>query len=72
MTASIPHTPAKSDAAAGASVRVEQGMVVIRIPVQDAHGLRVALAECPCRAPKSNATKDIRQRLVVALGRIGA
>ena len=58
--------------AAGASVRVEHGMVVIRIPLKDAHGLRVALAECPCRAPKSNATKDIRQRLATALGRLGA
>ena len=52
MTASIPHTPAKSDAAPGASVRVEQGMVVIRIPLKDAHGLRVALARVPVPGAK--------------------
>lgn len=53
-----------------ASVRVEGGMVVIRLPLTEAHGLRVALAECPCRAPKSNETMNIRQRLAKALGRL--
>ena len=56
----------------GASVRVEGGVVVIRLPVGEAHGLRVALAECPCRAAKSNETANIRQRLVKALGRVKA
>ena len=54
----------------GASVRIEAGMVVIRLPLTEAHGLRVALAECPCRAPKSNETMNIRQRLAKALGRL--
>lgn len=53
-----------------ASVRIEDGIVVIRLPLYDAHGLRVALAECPCKASKSNATKSIRQRLATALGRL--
>lgn len=56
--------------AASASVRVEAGMVVIRLPLTEAHGLRVALAECPCRAPKSSETMNIRQRLAKALGRL--
>lgn len=64
--------PATSDDAPGASVRVEGGMAVIRIPLREVHGLRVALAECPCRAPKSFSSADIRQRLALALGRIGA
>lgn len=51
-----------------ASVRIEDGMCVIRVPVSDVHGLRVALAECPCRAAKSIATATIRQRLKKALG----
>ncbi|MTH66719.1 hypothetical protein [Paracoccus shanxieyensis] len=55
---------------AGASVRIEDGHAVIRIPLPEVHALRVALAECPCRAPKSEATADIRKRLAVALGRI--
>lgn len=62
MTAPEPHQ--------GGSVRVEDGMAVIRIPLGEVHGLRVALAPCPCRAPKSAETANIRQRLVMALGRI--
>lgn len=53
-----------------ASVRMEDGMCVIRVPLADVHGLRVALAECPCRAAKSIATATIRQRLATALGRL--
>ena len=52
------------------SVKVEEGMAVIRIPLSEVHGLRVALGPCPCTAPKSTATADVRQRLAVALGRI--
>lgn len=55
-----------------ASVRVEDGHAVIRIPLAEVHGLRVALAECPCRAPKSVETQGIRQRLATALGRLQA
>ena len=66
------NTPATSDTQPGASVRVEGGMAVIRIPLRDVHGLRVALGECPCRAPKSFGSANIRQRLALALGRIGA
>lgn len=51
-------------------VKVEEGMAVIRIPLSEVHGLRVALGPCPCTAPKSTATADVRQRLAVALGRI--
>ena len=49
-------------------VRREGDMAVIRIPLGEVHGLRVALAECPCRAPKSIETANIRQRLAKALG----
>ena len=54
-----------------ASVRVEDGHAVIRIPLAEVHGLRVALAECPCRAPKATSTATIRQRLDRALARLG-
>lgn len=50
------------------SIRIEAGYAVIRIPMDEVHGLRVALAECPCKAPKSYATMNIRQRIVRALG----
>lgn len=50
------------------SVRIEDGMLVIRMPLAEAHGLRVALAECPCRAPKSTETMNIRQRISKAIG----
>ena len=56
----------------GASVRVEGDMAVIRIPLAEVHGLRVALAPCPCRAPKSSGTMTIRQRLAKALGKVKA
>ena len=56
----------------GGSVTVERGMAVIRVPLKEVHGLRVALAECPCRAPKATSTATIRQRLDRALARLGA
>lgn len=54
------------------SVKIENGMAVIRMPLSEVHGLRVALEECPCRAAKSNATIDIRKRLARALGKLEA
>lgn len=52
------------------SVKLDGGDVVIRLPRDDAHSFMVALAECPCRAVKSNATKEIRVRLCKALARL--
>ena len=40
---------------------------MIRIPVDQVQGLRVALAECPCRAVKSEATTATRRALDKAL-----
>jgi len=40
---------------------------VIRIPLNEVHGLRAALAECPCRAVKSEATTATRRALDRAL-----
>lgn len=54
----------------GPSVRVEGGFAVIRVPLAEIHGLRVALAPCPCAAPKSIETAGIRARLERALGRL--
>lgn len=42
----------------------------IRLPRDEAHALCVALAPCPCRAPKSNATANIRTRIGKGLARI--
>lgn len=53
------------------SIREEDGYAVIRIPLSEVRALRVALAPCPCRAPKSASTEGIRQRLARALGRVG-
>ena len=49
------------------SVRIEDGHAVIRIPLDDVQALRVALAECPCRAVKSEATTATRRALDKAL-----
>lgn len=51
-------------------VSLEAGMAVIRLPLDQIHGLRVSLEPCPCRATKSTATADIRQRLSASLGRL--
>lgn len=52
------------------SVRREGDMVVIRVPVEDVHSLRVALAPCPCKGAKSASTASIRDRLSKALARV--
>ena len=49
------------------SVQIEGDTVVIRIPIDRAHGLRVALNECPCVTSKSTATQGIRGALRKAL-----
>lgn len=48
-------------------VTVEDGHAVIHIPLDDVHGLCVALAPCGCRAAKSEATGGIREKLRAAL-----
>jgi len=53
-----------------ASVKKDGEYAIIRIPMDEIHGLRVALRPCPCRAAKSNSTKDIRESLASALGRL--
>lgn len=45
------------------SITREGGEIVIRLPIEEVHGLRVALQPCPCKAAKSNATASIRERL---------
>ncbi|MFV1549465.1 hypothetical protein VXL03_05005 [Phaeobacter sp. A90-2a-3-a] len=55
---------------AAPTVKAEGDEIVIRLPRSEAHGLMVALSECPCRSVKSNATKTIRNRLSKALGRL--
>ena len=52
------------------SVYREGDTAVIRLPMSEVHGLRVALAPCSCRAPKSIATEDTREALRRALGRL--
>ncbi|WP_282029469.1 hypothetical protein [Paracoccus marcusii] len=46
-------------------------MAVIRLPLSEVHGLRVVLADCPCRATKSTGTTTIRRALDRALARLG-
>lgn len=53
-------------------VRREGDMDVIRIPMKDLHGWRVALNPCPCKATKSSETDQMRMSLVKALGRLQA
>lgn len=63
-------TPTPGAAPLLGRVSIEDGMAVIRLPLDQIHGLRVALEPCPCRASKSTATADIRQRLSASLGRL--
>ncbi len=63
--------PAPSDEGFGGTVTVERGMAVIRLPLSEVHGLRVVLADCPCRATKSTGTTTIRRALDRALARLG-
>ena len=53
-----------------ATIKQEDGYAVIRIPVEEVHGLKVALNPCSCRATKSTKTQSIRERLQRALGKI--
>jgi hypothetical protein len=61
----------EGDRATG-SVSVEGDHAVIRVPLSQVHALRVALAPCPCRAPKSNSNAEVRARLARALGTLRA
>lgn len=56
----------------GATVKREGDMAVIRVPMIEIHALRVALADCPCGAAKSNATQERRRALDRALARLEA
>ena len=52
------------------SVKREGGFTVIRVPLEEVHSLRVALAPCPCKATKSKGSAGIRWRLAKALGKV--
>jgi len=45
------------------SIKRDGDYLVIRLPVSEVQGLRVALQPCSCRAAKSNATAGIRDKL---------
>lgn len=51
------------------NVRVEGDMAVIRIPIEEVHGFRVALASCGCVGAKSLGTEKKREALARALGK---
>lgn len=63
-------TVAADNAPEQPSVKRDGEYILIRLPRDDAHSFMVALAECPCRAVKSNATREIRVRLSKALARL--
>ena len=56
-----------NDTPKGASVKRDGDAILIRIPIERAHALRVALSECPCKAPKSHATIATRAALSNAI-----
>ena len=51
------------------SVAREGDYIVIRLPVEEAHGFRIALQPCPCKAAKSTSTADIRVRMDKAIAK---
>ena len=52
-----------------ASVTREGDTIVIRIPADRAHKLRVELAPCPCRGAKATEGVETRAALADAIGR---
>lgn len=62
--------PVDMEKHAGSRVSIEDGMGVIRIPLSEIHGLRVALNPCPCKMNKSISTDNIRQRLCAGLAKL--
>ena len=52
------------------SVKKEDTMAVIRIPLSQVHALRVSLTPIEQGAPTSAETKDMRDRLSKALARL--
>ncbi len=53
-----------------ATIRRDGPDAVIRVPMDEVHGLRIALQPCPCKATKSTATASIRVRLDKGLARL--
>lgn len=54
----------------GSSITRENDMAVIRIPLDEIHGLRIALQPCPCKGIKSISTSCIRDRLDKGLAKL--
>lgn len=50
------------------TARREGENVIVTIPVEEVHELRVALQPCPCKSTKSHATTRLRERFVKGLG----
>lgn len=50
------------------TARREGDKIIVTIPIEEAHSLRVALQPCPCKSTKSHATTKIRERFVRGLG----
>lgn len=50
------------------TARREGDHVIVTIPIEEVHELRVALQPCPCKSTKSHATTRIRERFVRGLG----
>lgn len=51
------------------SITREGDCLVIRLPLDEVHALRVALQPCACKASKSRATGEVRDRLDKGLAR---
>ena len=49
-------------------VHTDGKFVTLQIPMDEVQSLRVALQECPCRAPKTHSNVAMRRRIVRALG----
>lgn len=46
---------------------IKNGRLWVGFALEDLHSVKVALAECPCKAPKSNAAADIRAAILEAI-----
>ena len=52
-----------------AGVIREGDTIVIRLPIDRAHKLRVELAPCPCRGAKATEGIETRAALAIAIGK---
>ncbi|MBS8227123.1 hypothetical protein [Vannielia litorea] len=69
MADGAPSVPDLAFDGEASSIKRDGEHLVIRLPIVEAHSLRVALQPCPCKGAKSASTADIRIRMSKAIAK---